>query len=109
MSTQPPTPEPASLPTPSHSSAILRGFMVSSAISAGIAIVGVAGLAMGGLGALIIVPYGLVQLAWTLPLYFGYRNKGEIGEAKGVLLSCALNVLLSVACWGVMLGNLHIK
>ena len=95
---------------PSQGHDVLRGFLVSSAISAGIAIVGALSLTMGGLGAIIIVPYGLLQLLWTLPLSFMYRRQGKRSEAKGVLLSCALNVLLSVACWGYMvthLGNMH--
>ncbi|ABF41133.1 hypothetical protein Acid345_2132 [Candidatus Koribacter versatilis Ellin345] len=103
MSTQPPIPTP--IPTPSQSSGVLRGFLVSCAISAGIALVGLAGIAVG-FGLIIVVPYALIQLAWTLPLFFSYRGKGQHGEAKGVLLSIALNVVLSVACWGAILTNL---
>ena len=103
------TPTLPAAPTPlPHGKAVWRGFWISSAISAGIAILGAAMLTVG-IGVLIIMPYGLIQLAWILPLYFTYRGRGQMGEAKGVLLSCAANVVLSVACWGVALANFSVK
>jgi hypothetical protein len=83
----------------------LNGFLISSAISAGAALLGLALLTVG-IGALIIMPYALVQLAWTLPLFFSYRKQGKRGESQGALLSCALNVVLSVACWGYFATHL---
>jgi hypothetical protein len=100
-----PSPSPERLPR-AHGRAVLQGFLVSSAISAGAALLGLALLTVG-IGALIIMPFALVQLAWTLPLFFSYRKQGKRGESQGALISCAVNVVLSVACWGYTLANLR--
>ena len=94
--------DPSAVPQPNHGRAILRGFLVSSGISAAIALLGVVTLSVG-FGLLIIVPYPLIQILWIIPLFIYYWRSGRRNEGKGVLLSCALNVLLSVACWGAVL------
>ncbi|HEY3929053.1 MAG TPA: hypothetical protein VGL89_11805 [Candidatus Koribacter sp.] len=104
MNDTPTTPTPA----PSQSRSILRGFLISSAISAGIALVGLALLTVG-VGLIIIMPFALIQLAWTLPLFFSYRKQGKRGEAKGALISCAVNIVASIACWGIVMDNMSFK
>lgn len=88
----------------SGSAGVLRGFLISSGISVAIALVSLT-LLREGVGLFIIMPYGIIQTAWTIPLFFYFRRNGKTDEAKGALLSCALNVLLSVACWGAFLTN----
>ncbi len=102
----PPTTSPS--PPPPQGRGVLRGFLITGGISAGIALVGLVLLTVG-IGVVIIMPYALLQLAWTLPMYFSFKRKNQPGEAKGALLACALNIVASVGCWIYVANNLNIK
>jgi hypothetical protein len=50
-----------------------------------------------------ITAFGLVQLAWQLPLWGFFRIRHRPESAKGVLLTLGITILLSAACWGLFL------
>jgi hypothetical protein len=93
-----------------HGGSIGRGFGITAAITIGAVIFG--GMTIGvGIGAIILLGIGLVQLAWILPLFFSYRRKGETETAYGVLLAAGITFLLNASCWGFLVtkgvGPMH--
>ena len=76
-----------------------KGFGIGAAASIGGAFLGVVTIA-AIIGIIILVAFGLVQLAWQLPLYFSFRQRGETETAKGVLIALAIGVLINAGCWG---------
>ena len=61
---------------------------------------------MIGIGFLILLGIGIVQLAWILPLYFSLRNRGETETAKGLLIGAGITFLLNAGCRGVVMTSL---
>jgi hypothetical protein len=84
-----------------------RGFLIAAAVTIGAVIVGAITL-VAGIGIVILLGIGLVQLAWVLPMYFSYRRKGETQTANGVLLAAGITFLLNASCWGLA-GNMAIR
>jgi hypothetical protein len=50
-----------------------------------------------------ITGFGLVQLAWQLPLWAFFQFRHQRETAKGVLLALGITILLSAACWSFFL------
>ncbi|HKE29508.1 MAG TPA: hypothetical protein VKB88_44465 [Bryobacteraceae bacterium] len=84
-----------------------RGFLVAAAVTVGAVIFGAITL-MAGIGIVILLGIGVVQLAWALPMYFSYRRRGETQTANGVLLAAGITFLLNASCWGIV-GNAPIR
>ena len=83
---------------------VLRGFLISFALSAGIA--AVAMFSRSGMGTLILILFGMIQFIWTLLLFAYFRYNDEPAQARGVLLSCALNLVVYLVAWGYLLPRL---
>ncbi len=84
---------------------VVRGIAIAAGLNIGAAIVGAITM-MIGIGFVILLGIGIVQLAWILPLYFSFRKRGETETAKGVLIGAGITFLLNAGCWGVVMTSL---
>ena len=55
------------------------------------------------IGIFIVGGFGVVQVAWILPLYHKYQSREETESAKGVLIAAGITFLLSAGCWGYVI------
>jgi hypothetical protein len=51
------------------------------------------------LGAFVFGGIGVVQLAYVIPLYLRFEEKGETNVMKGLIIAASVTALLNVGCW----------
>ena len=59
-----------------------------------------------GVGAVILAIFGVVELAYVIPLAVMSRNAGERERMKGIIIMGSIGFLLTGACWGVVVVSL---
>jgi hypothetical protein len=59
-----------------------------------------------GVGAIILAIFGVIELAYVIPLAVIARNAGERERMKGIIIMGSVGFLLTGACWGVVLVSL---
>lgn len=85
----------------------LRGLLIAAGVNLAALVAGIILMAVG-IGALIIIGFGALQVLWLLPFWLKFWRKGESQTCLGILLGGGLTLLLSVACWSNLnLGNMH--
>ena len=67
------------------------GLLVSGGVNLGVLVLAWLTL-MLGVGAIVLMGFGLLQFLWLLPFYLKYKNKGESDTCKGILLGGELGV-----------------
>jgi hypothetical protein len=85
------------------------GFGLAALINVGAVAAGALTL-MVGIGFVILLGLGVVQLLWIIPLYSKYNRQGKTQTALGVLLAAGITFLLQAGCYGLVLlnvGRLH--
>ena|ERR1041384_5008320 len=87
---------------------VLRGFGYGAAAN-GLAIV--AGFLTMGLlvGYIVLLGFGVVQLAWIVPMYLKYKRSGETETAKGILIAAGVTILLQGGCYAFVATSLRIR
>jgi hypothetical protein len=64
----------------------------------------------GGVGAIVLAIFGVVELGYVIPLAVIARNAGERQRMKGIIIMGSIGFLLTAACWGTVLMMLsHAK
>ena len=97
--------QPPPVATSDNSSELMKGLGLIWLLNVAQLIVGVITL-MIGIGAVIIAAFGLVQLAYVIPLALRAKRTGNRGRMKGMIIAGCVTFLLSIACWGVVIGSL---
>lgn len=59
-----------------------------------------------GIGAVLIAGFGLVQLAYVIPLAIKAKREGKHERMKGMIIAACVTFFLSIACWGVVISGL---
>lgn len=49
--------------------------------------------------------FGLIQLAYMVPVYLYLRMRKKTETAKGLLIEACLVLLVNVACWAIVYGK----
>lgn len=115
MSDIPPPMPPQAAPGPSPVPRLTGPGSPRDAVSKGVLLVfiwNVGQLLLGGLtlslgvGAIILAIFGVVELAYVIPLAGMARNAGERERMKGIIIMGSIGFLLTGACWGVVLASL---
>ncbi len=99
-----PQPAPPGLP-PRNTDSLGVGLGLIWLLNLGQLILGGITLAIG-IGAVIIAGFGLVQLAYVIPLAIKAKRTGKRERMKGIIIAASVTFLLSIACWGVVIGGL---
>src|SRR5438128_523624 len=95
--------QPSPSPSASDTSELLRGIGFIWLLN--LVHLGLAYIAMP-VGAVLIMAFGVVQLAYVIPLAIKAKRSGDRGRMKGMIIAASVTFLLSVACWGVVVGSL---
>ena len=83
------------------------GFAIAGGVNLGALLISVVTIAIG-IGIVLVMGFGLLQIFWLAPFYLKFHRKGEDNACKGVLLAGGITVLLSATCWSNLnLGNMH--
>ncbi|HVV46123.1 MAG TPA: hypothetical protein VHC72_13005 [Bryobacteraceae bacterium] len=80
---------------------VREGLWIAARWNIGIFVAGVITIVVG-VGAILIAGFGLLQLFWLVPFWYGAKDRGETETAKGILLGLGITFLLSAACWGTL-------
>jgi hypothetical protein len=80
---------------------MLHGFLVSAGWNVLAASISAACIPIG-IGIFTTIGFALLQLAWLLPLRSSYVRAKRTEDAKGVLITIGLTVLLSASCFGIV-------
>jgi hypothetical protein len=75
-----------------------KGLLVAAGVNFAALLVAVTTVAIG-IGVILLVGFGLLQILWLLPFYLQYKRKGESNICKGILLGAGITVLLSATCF----------
>jgi len=52
--------------------------------------------------------FGLVQLAYVVPLYISFKGRGQVMTARGLVIAASVTALLNAACdWNAFHGFLR--
>ena len=94
-------PEEAGPQTPGGHGSFWAGFGLAALINIGAVVAGFVTL-VAGIGIVILLGLGLVQLAWIVPMYIRYRRQGKSQNALGVLLAAGVTFLLNAGCYGLV-------
>jgi hypothetical protein len=83
---------------------MLKGFGVGAAVNVCAAVVGLMGIVIV-VGSIVLLAFGVVQLAWIIPMYRSFNRRGETETAKGLLVAAGIAFLLNAGCWGLVLNT----
>jgi hypothetical protein len=83
------------------SNTVGRGVLKVFLWNVGHLILGFATISLG-IGAILLTLFGLVELAYIIPLAVIAARKGNHEEKKGIIIAGSVGMLLTASCWGVL-------
>ena len=101
----PPAPAPFLQGPGSPRDTVGKGVLIVFLWNVGQLIAGVLTIPIG-VGAVFLAIFGVVELAYVIPLAVMARNAGERERMKGIIIMGSVGFLLTAACWGAVLGSL---